>query len=109
MASLNMEIGDEADGSTEFLEILPDEQSISPSQQVEILNNRAVLDRVLNKLSKREKFIIIRRFGLHDYDFETLESIGDRYGVTRERIRQVEVIAMRKLRFYMAREMKEDI
>ena len=109
MTSLNKEVNEDEGGSAEFQDFMPDAKALSPSEQNELLNNRDVLDKVLNKLSKREKFIIIRRFGLHNYDFETLESIGDRYGVTRERIRQVETIAMRKLRFYMDREMKTDI
>ncbi|MCJ7498686.1 RNA polymerase subunit sigma-70, partial [bacterium] len=52
----------------------------------------------LNELLENEKEIIILRFGLDNSEPKTLESIGQRYGVTRERIRQIESSALRKLR-----------
>jgi RNA polymerase sigma factor (sigma-70 family) len=52
----------------------------------------------LSGLQTREKEILTLRYGLHDGEVLTLEQIGQRYGVTRERIRQIEMAAIRKLR-----------
>ena len=62
----------------------------------------------VNKLPRREKWIITRRFGLNNKDVETLEKISERYGVTRERIRQLEFRAMRKLRTMMGKQYQEN-
>jgi len=62
----------------------------------------------VNKLPRREKWIITRRFGLNNKDEETLEKISERYGVTRERIRQLEFRAMRKLRTMMGKQYQEN-
>lgn len=70
----------------------------SPDVKTEITDNKARLNKLLNKLTQRERSILIKRFGINDKDFETLENIGDSVGVTRERIRQIEEKAIRKLR-----------
>jgi RNA polymerase primary sigma factor len=76
------------------------EDSATP-QPVEIASHhllRAQIAEALNKLSDRERKIIVLRFGLEDGRFRTLEEVGKEFGITRERIRQIEAKALRKLR-----------
>ena len=95
---LDAPIGKDAnDGDDTFGDILPDFSS-TPEANVEIANNKEILNKLLKKLPVRERFILIRRFALNDRDFETLEDIGARYKITRERIRQLEFKALKKLR-----------
>ncbi len=94
--SLDTPLNDEEDS---FLsDIIPDDKSLSPSDftTYEILKNHIGL--VLDTLSYREKKVMQLRFGLEDGRSRTLEEVGDNFGVTRERIRQIEAKALRKLR-----------
>ena len=59
---------------------------------------KEIIKEQLETLSKMEKNVIIRRFGLYGNREETLEEIGDTYNITRERVRQIEKAALRKLR-----------
>ena len=99
MTSLDMPLGDDDSDDTSLVaDVIPDSGVDSPDIKAEISNNKKVLNKVLKKLSRRERSIVIKRFGINDKDFETLERIGDDFGVTRERIRQIEDKAIRKLR-----------
>lgn len=89
---------DEDENSQSFGEMIKDESVATPDVNVELKNNKEILNRMLNKLTRREKFILTSRFGINDKKFETLEQIGIRNGVSRERIRQVEEIALKKLK-----------
>ncbi len=103
-ASLDAPIGD--DDSTEFGEIIDDEQAQTP---FELLRDKDLLhemDGVLDVLDKREKKIISQRFGLKGGKPKTLEDVGRDFGVTRERIRQLQNIALAKLRRALSK--KED-
>ena len=91
---------DEPDART-FGEVLEDNGSLQPDSLAEIKSDNVVLQTCLNKLNRRERAIIEYRFGLKDKNFETLERIGLRFRVTRERIRQIEEAALRKLRFWI--------
>jgi RNA polymerase primary sigma factor len=86
------------DNSRELEEELGDFRTIEPNKQVELADNKAVLTGLINKLSSREKHILYNRFGLANKDTQTLEQIGNEFNLTRERIRQIETIALRKLR-----------
>ena len=66
-----------------------------------------MINKFLNGLKAREKYIIEHRFGLNNKDVKTLEKIGEEFNVTRERIRQVEFEAMKKLRFHITRAYKK--
>jgi len=95
--SLEAPIGDDSDDST-LSDFIKDEQSLSPDQ----LANQALLKdqirEILVDLSEREQKILSMRFGLEDNIFHTLEEVGRVFGVTRERIRQIEAKALEKIR-----------
>tara|TARA_B100000214_G_scaffold365032_1_gene332308 strand:+ start:13963 stop:15390 length:1428 start_codon:yes stop_codon:yes gene_type:complete len=94
--SLDTPLNDEEDS---FLsDIIQDDKTLSPSDfaTYEILKNHIEL--ILDTLSYREKKVMQLRFGLEDGRSRTLEEVGDNFGVTRERIRQIEAKALRKLR-----------
>lgn len=94
--SLNIPIGE--DGQTELGELIPDDTDESVSDVIEYKDLRRNLKEVLDTLSDREKNVLILRFGLDDGRPRTLEEIGGKMGVTRERIRQIEEKALKKLR-----------
>ena len=95
-ASLNSLIGSEND--TELWEIIPTNEEYLLED--EIMNNilKEDVDKLLCELSDREKSVIKMRFGLGDGRCQTLEEIGEQYQITRERIRQIEAKALRRLR-----------
>ena len=81
-----------------MLDVIPDATSVSPSSLLEDLNKHELATRWLGELSGSERKILKRRFGLEDTAPQTLETIGNDFGVTRERIRQIESRALEKLR-----------
>ena len=95
LASLDSPVG-ESDGDTTLGEFVADKQA---SVEGEILHGDLSdqIDKLLSELSDKEREIILYRFGFHDGRTYTLEEVGKIYGVTRERIRQIEVKALRKL------------
>lgn len=103
-ASLDAPISD--DDSTEFGEIVGDENAQTPFDLLSHKNMHSQLDGLLTVLDERERKIIDARFGLNGQKARTLEEVGQEFGVTRERIRQLQNIALRKLR--RALQKKED-
>ena len=94
--SLEMPVGEEDDSHLgDFLE---DEKSKAPQDYAESGMLREQLAAVLNTLTPREEMVIRLRYGLDDAHPRTLEDVGKEFGVTRERIRQIEAKALRKLR-----------
>jgi len=94
--SLETPIGEEEDSHLgNFIE---DRGVVSPADAVININLKEMTEEVLNTLTPREERIIKMRFGLEDGTERTLEEVGHAFGVTRERIRQIEVKALRKLR-----------
>ena len=95
-ASLDAPISD--DDSTEFGEIVGDEEAQTPFEMLRDKNLRDEVGDLLDVLDEREKKIIFSRFGLDGGKAKTLEEVGKKFGVTRERIRQLQNIALMKLR-----------
>src|SRR6202142_4315346 len=95
-ASLDAPISDE--DSTEFGEIVGDEDAFTPFELLRDKNLRDEVDGLLDVLDDRERKIIFHRFGLDGGNPKTLEVVGKKFGVTRERIRQLQNIALMKLR-----------
>ena len=95
-ASLETPIGEEDDSN--LGDFVADNNTITPEGNVEAVMLREHIDVLLNDLKDREKQVIILRFGLEDGHPRTLEEVGKEFNVTRERIRQIEAKALRKLR-----------
>jgi RNA polymerase primary sigma factor len=94
--SLETQIGDEGDSSLgDFIE---DSDAVVPADAAAFILLQEQLDAVLYTLSEREKKVIQLRFGLTDGRSRTLEEVGQEFGVTRERIRQIESKTLSKLR-----------
>ena len=97
--SLDSPLGkDDETGEATVGDKIEDELIVNPFQETETVNNSEVILKFLNKLTQREKDIVSRRFGFGGGGSETLDNIGESYKLTRERIRQIEVEAIKKLR-----------
>lgn len=94
--SLHTPLGE--DGDSEFGDLIEDSEAVVPADAVSFVMLQEQLQRVLDTLSEREAGVIAMRYGLTDGVAKTLDDIGHRYGVTRERIRQIEAKTMSKLR-----------
>ena len=100
-ASLDAPIGEDNDATT-FGEIVGDENAVDPYEGLRDKNRNSDLHAVVDSLEPREAEIIRFRFGLDGHDELTLEEVGKRFHVTRERIRQLEYIALTKIRKAMS-------
>ena len=95
-ASLETPIGEEDDSN--LGDFVADSNVVTPEQNVESVMLREHIDTLLGDLKERERQVIVLRFGLEDGNPKTLEEVGKEFEVTRERIRQIEAKALRKLR-----------
>jgi RNA polymerase primary sigma factor len=94
--SIDMPIGEEEDSNLgDFIE---DQKALAPADAASQQMLKEQMERVLGQLSERERNVLELRFGLEDGRARTLEEVGKAFGVTRERIRQIEAKALRKLR-----------
>ena len=94
--SLETPIGEEED--SHLGDFIPDEDTPAPAEAASATILREVLERQLHTLTPREEHVIKLRFGLYDGRSRTLEEVGKEFDITRERIRQIEAKALRKLR-----------
>jgi RNA polymerase primary sigma factor len=95
-ASLDAPIGDE--DSNNFAEVVQDESADTPYQHLEDKTVTKMLQEMVKTLDNREATILRARFGLDGGPQKTLEEVGVKFGVTRERVRQIQNIALKKLR-----------
>src|SRR6266705_3871920 len=95
-ASLDAPIGDE--DSNNFAEVVQDENADTPYEQLEEKTVTRMLQEMVKTLDPREATILRARFGLDGGPQKTLEEVGQKFGVTRERVRQIQNIALKKLR-----------
>jgi RNA polymerase primary sigma factor len=95
-ASLDAPIGDE--DSNNFAEVVQDENADTPYEQLEGKTVTKMLQEMVKTLDHREATILRARFGLDGGPQKTLEEVGVKFGVTRERVRQIQNIALKKLR-----------
>lgn len=94
--SLQMPIGDE--GDTHFGDFIQDKKAVSPADATVRSMLKEEMNSALSTLTEREKKILVLRFGVHDGVARTLEEVGSVFKVTRERVRQIEAKALKKLR-----------
>ncbi|EKD27467.1 MAG: RNA polymerase sigma factor [uncultured bacterium] len=105
--SLNVSIGE--DGGAELMDIIEDVDAKTPSSHVEItLIKEKILD-LLEVLNEREVKLIVYRFGLFNNKSHTLEAIGKQMGITRERVRQIEKVAIMKMKKVLSEEHIHDL
>ncbi|MEX5943972.1 sigma-70 family RNA polymerase sigma factor [Mammaliicoccus sciuri] len=103
LTSLETTIGEDEDSL--LIDFIPDEKSISTENQVAGLFLKQEIDNLFsNKLTEREAKVLLMRFGFENGQIYTLEEIGQEIGVTRERIRQIESKALKKLKFIKIKE-----
>lgn len=96
--SLETTIGDEHDKDTELLDFIKDVKTIAPDRAAALMLLRRYMKEIISGLSPREQKILDIRFGLSDGIAHTLEEVGRVFGVTRERIRQIEARALERIR-----------
>ena len=99
VASLDVPVSE--DEETSMGDLIADPHLENPIKKLTEECNKEIVESVLSTLTKREADVLRRRFGIETGESQTLEEIGQSYGVTRERIRQIETKAMRKMRHPM--------
>ncbi len=102
VTSVDLPVGDDKDRS--LLDTIPDENIIDPSALLQSKNVQDHLCKWMKQLTEKQQEVVQRRFGLAGYERSTLEQVGNEIGVTRERVRQIQMDALRRLREIMERE-----
>lgn len=97
-SSVSLDAPVSADGDTTVGHLVMDDQAVDATEVAGLVALASRFEEILPTLNNREEDIVRLRYGLHDGNQWTLEEVADRYRVTRERIRQIEVRALRKLR-----------
>ena len=86
------------DSGKTLLETIPDREAVDPAEMLQNENVNTSLDEWLGQLSDKQREVVERRFGLHGYQVSTLEEVGREIGVTRERVRQIQMDALKRLK-----------
>jgi len=102
IASVDSPLGRDAENS--LLDAIPDENNVDPVLLLQDDDVRGNIEQWLAQLSDKQREVVERRFGLHGHDVSTLEEVGNSIGVTRERVRQIQIEALRKLREILEKE-----
>ncbi len=106
VSSLDAPIGEE--GTGQFMDLIEDETSISPMDRISDIFRKERIEKLLEKMNERERRILDLRFGLSDGVIHTLGETAKYFGITRERVRQIEGAAMNKLRTYILQQQAEE-
>ncbi|HHH39884.1 MAG TPA: sigma-70 family RNA polymerase sigma factor, partial [Sedimenticola sp.] len=102
ITSVDTPFGKEADKP--LLDTIPDRQSEDPTERIQSEGLSANLDAWLDRLNDKQREVVERRFGLHGYENSTLEQVAGELGVTRERVRQIQMDALKRLRVILERD-----
>jgi RNA polymerase nonessential primary-like sigma factor len=94
--STDLQMG--GDSGKTLIDTISDDPSNNPEKKLEEENLKEKLFACIHSLDERESAVICRRFGLLGFDRETLEQVGEAVGLTRERVRQIQILALKKLR-----------
>jgi RNA polymerase primary sigma factor len=104
-SSLDAPIGEEEEG--QVADLIEDESAQSPDEQITHLLNKERIGNLLGIMTERERLVLDMRFGLKDSQPHTLAQVAKKLGVSRERIRQIEEVALKKLRKFVLQHEKE--
>jgi len=88
----------DGEGSRSYAEVIEDERAETPCQKLENKTNRAMVRKIIDTLTRREKAVLYSRFGLNGHDPKNLEEVGKEFHITDERVRQIQSAAFVKLR-----------
>jgi len=102
ITSVDTPFGKDADKP--LLDTIPDRQTEDPSVSLQNEGLNSNLDAWLNKLNDKQREVVERRFGLHGYENSTLEQVANELGVTRERVRQIQMDALKRLRVILEKD-----
>ena len=102
IASVDTPFGKDADKP--LVDMLPDDAVHDPTEHIQDNDVQSHLDHWLGKLNEKQREVVERRFGLHGYEHATLERVAQELGVTRERVRQIQMDALRRLRDILEKE-----
>ncbi len=98
VTSVDVPISKDADSGKTLIDSIPDESNTDPSDLLQDEDVLANLETWIAQLSDKQREVVERRFGLHGYKISTLEEVGNEIGVTRERVRQIQMDALKRLR-----------
>ena len=102
ITSVDTPFGKEADKP--LLDTIADQHTKDPTVSIQDEGLNANLDKWLNKLNDKQREVVERRFGLHGYENSTLEQVANELGVTRERVRQIQMDALKRLRVILEKD-----
>ena len=94
----------ERDSDRSLLDTIPDEQNPDPAAILQNDDVQRHIDIWLAQLNEKQRAVVERRFGLYGREIGTLEEVGNEIGVTRERVRQIQIEALKRLRQILERE-----
>jgi RNA polymerase nonessential primary-like sigma factor len=100
----SMDTGYRSDQEKTLLDTFPDEGTPDPTVFLQNHDVQSRLDLWLGQLNSKQREVVVRRFGLWGYESQTLEQVGQAIGVTRERVRQIQLEALKRLRRILAKE-----
>ncbi len=98
VTSVDVPISKDSDSGKTLIDSIPDEGNTDPSDLLQDEDVLANLETWIAQLSDKQREVVERRFGLHGYKISTLEEVGNEIGVTRERVRQIQMDALKRLR-----------
>lgn len=98
VVSLDIQVGNEGSQTKSLVEAIPDKSTVDPEEALYTERFNESLEACLDELSDKQREVLCRRFGLGGYERQTLEEVGEAVGLTRERVRQIQMGALKTLR-----------